>query len=122
MIRAIKQLQTLKGLNQSAHRLRCLGGLDPLPQIAAEPEGGTDAKKRERPWNNNTIGIRTRINEEYVLTSNARKIYCEFLNGVGIIAIKSQASTIGVKKCKLAVRLVFGITVGFMVAPFQVTL
>ena len=42
-IRAMKPLQTLKGSTQSAHHLRRLAGLDPLPQIAAEAEGGTDA-------------------------------------------------------------------------------
>ena len=45
-IQAMKPLQTLKGSTQSAHHLRRLAALDPLPQIAAEPEGGTDAEKR----------------------------------------------------------------------------
>ena len=43
-IRAMKPLQTIKGSTQSADHLRRLAGLDPLPQIAAEPEGGTDTK------------------------------------------------------------------------------
>lgn len=42
-ISAMKPLQTLKGSTHSAHRFRRLAGLDPLPQIAAEAEGGTDA-------------------------------------------------------------------------------
>jgi hypothetical protein len=46
-IQTMKPLQTLKGSTQSAHCLRRLAGLDPLPQIAAEPEGGTDAEKRQ---------------------------------------------------------------------------
>ena len=44
-IQTMKPLQTLKGSTQSAHHLRRLAALDPLPQIAAEPEGGTDAEK-----------------------------------------------------------------------------
>ena len=44
-IRAVKPLQTLNGSAYSAHHLRRLAGLDPLPQIAAEAEGGTDAEK-----------------------------------------------------------------------------
>ena len=46
-ILAMKPLQTLKGSTQSAHHLRRLAGLDPFPEIAAEPEGGTDSKQRK---------------------------------------------------------------------------
>ncbi len=46
-IQTMKPLQTLKGSTQSADHLRRLADLDPLPQIAAEPEGCTDAKQRK---------------------------------------------------------------------------
>ena len=49
-IQAMKPLQTLKGSTQSAHHLRRLAALDPLPQIAAEAEGGTDSKQRKGAW------------------------------------------------------------------------
>ena len=49
-IRAVKPLQTLKGSAYSAHHLRRLASLNPLPQIAAEAEGCTDSKQRKGAW------------------------------------------------------------------------
>ena len=56
-ISAMKPLQTLKGSTQSAHHLRRLAGLDPLPKIAAEPEGGTDAKKGQGGGGGHLVNI-----------------------------------------------------------------